>query len=85
MQEGTFGFEYCMGLFSAEYRDYTLFSHGGHWGLEGGYLPAMDLAWGWAVTQEDTWKVREALRNALLDVIVEEFESRVGSPTVREQ
>jgi len=72
MANGKIAYLYSMGLFVTEYRDYSFFSHGGHWGTEGGYLPALGLAWGWAITQEDTWGgPRQKLLTTLLDVVMD--------------
>ena len=64
-------YQYCHGVYSSEYRNYTIFQHGGFWGTLGAYLPALDLSLGMAVTQQKTVEQRQKLLEALLEVVIE--------------
>jgi len=67
-------FAYSMGLYASELHGYTIFSHGGAWGTEGGYLPSLGLSWGMATTAPS--RQRQVLRNALLEVIIDSAEKK---------
>ncbi len=63
--------QYCLGIYASEYRGYTIFQHGGFWGTLGGYLPAIDLAFGVAVTEQKSLVERKELLQEFLDVVIE--------------
>jgi D-alanyl-D-alanine carboxypeptidase len=63
--------QYCLGISASDYRDFTIFGHGGFWGTLGAYIPALDLALGMAVTQQKSRDQRKELLEALLDVVID--------------
>ena len=63
--------QYCLGISASNYRDFTTFGHGGFWGTLGAYIPALDLAVGMAVTQQQSRDQRKKLFEALLDVVID--------------
>jgi len=63
--------QYCLGISASDYRNFTIFGHGGFWGTLGAYIPALDLALGLAVTQQESRDQRKELLEALLDVVID--------------
>ncbi len=68
--------QYCMGLFAYSYADYTIFEHGGVWGTDGGYVPALDLAFAFGITQFNSWPYRYLLLHSLMDVVIDSQKSK---------
>jgi CubicO group peptidase (beta-lactamase class C family) len=63
--------QYCMGVAASQYRGVTIFMHGGFWGTRGGYVPALNLAFGIAVNQERSRAQQGQLMEVLLDTIID--------------
>lgn len=61
---------YAMGLFASSYEGHTIFEHGGYWGTDGGYIPGLDTAFAFGITQSETWTVRYPLVHSLMDVVI---------------
>ena len=71
-QKGGYGdYQYCMGIYVTQYRDYTVYQHAGFWGTRGAYLPALDLAMGVAVTQQESREQQKELFESVLDVVID--------------
>jgi len=60
---------YCFGIFSYEVSGMTVFDHGGFWGTLGGYVPALDLAFGIAITHQESYSELKKLLERLTAII----------------
>ncbi|MBL4893320.1 MAG: beta-lactamase family protein [Emcibacter sp.] len=65
------GSQYSMGIVVKEYRGFTMFEHGGFWGIYGFYIPALKLSVGMAITEQTAFGKMADLREALLDVLID--------------
>lgn len=72
---GLGGYQYCLGIFASEHAGYTIFGHSGAWGTVGGYVPALDLAFGVSISILD----RNGRQNALLHRLIDELVERMVS------
>ncbi len=65
---------YGLGIITYQYRSHTIFVHNGWWGTSGAYIPDLDLAISFAVTEQDKAKELKIIRETILDVIIEHSE-----------
>ena len=67
---GLGGYQYCHGIFASAHGGHTIFSHSGAWGTVGGYVPALDLAFGVSISVLDMDGRQNVLLQRLIDVLV---------------
>ena len=67
---GLGGYQYCYGIFASEHAGHTIFGHSGAWGTVGGYVPALDLAFGVSISIVDPNGRQNTLLHRLIDVLV---------------
>ncbi|WP_165776862.1 serine hydrolase domain-containing protein [Paremcibacter congregatus] len=69
-KSGYGNYQYCMGLYASHYRGYTIYQHGGFWNTIGAYIPALDVSFAVAVTQQHANEKRKKLVEDMLDAVI---------------